>query len=180
MNELPPEKRHVQHVHPRFRTMLFGAPRDINDPSLFHSISLIPFLAWVGLGVDGLSSCAYGPDESFRALFGVAHGGGNHPELAIVLALATAVTVANISWSYSGLIEHFPYSGGGYGVASKLLGRYFGLVSGCALLVDYVLTITTSIASSIDQIFNVFPIEYHAYKLSVELILTAALILLNL
>ena len=53
----------------RFRSMLFGAPRDINDPSMFHSISLIPFLAWVGLGVDGLSSCAYGPDESFRALF---------------------------------------------------------------------------------------------------------------
>src|ERR1700744_3043254 len=178
MNELPPEKRHVQHVHPRFRTLLFAKPRDINDPSLFHSISLIPFLAWVGLGVDGLSSCAYGPDEAFRALFNA--DGTDHRSLAILLALATMVTVAIISWSYSGLIEHFPYSGGGYGVASKLLGRYFGLVSGCALLVDYVLTITTSIASSIDQIFNVFPIEYHAYKLSVELILTAALILLNL
>ncbi len=52
-----------------FRQMLFGKPRDIEDPSLFHSISLIPFLAWVGIGVDGLSSSAYGPDESYRALF---------------------------------------------------------------------------------------------------------------
>ena len=161
-----------------FRSLLFGKPRDINDPSLFHSISLIPFLAWVGLGVDGLSSCAYGPDEAFRALFNT--DGSNHRELAILLALATAATVAIISWSYSGLIEHFPYSGGGYGVASKLLGPYFGLVSGCALLVDYVLTVTTSIASSIDQVFNVFPLEYHYLKLPVELMLTLALILLNL
>src|SRR6201996_8002145 len=137
-----------------FRSMVFGKPRDINDPSLFHSISLIPFLAWVGLGVDGLSSCAYGPDEAFRALFTPQ---GDHPELAVLLALATTLTVAIISWSYTGLIEHFPYSGGGYGVATKLLGPYFGLISGCALLVDYILTITTSIASAIDQIFNNVP-----------------------
>jgi amino acid transporter len=162
-----------------FRSMLFGKPRDINDPSLFHSISLIPFLAWVGLGVDGLSSCAYGPDESFRALFDIPHW-GSHPELAILLAVATTLTVGVISWSYSGLIEHFPYSGGGYGVASKLLGPYFGLVSGCALLVDYVLTVTTSIASSVDQVFNVIPMEYHHWKLWVEFLMTAALVILNL
>ena len=163
---------------------MFGKPRDINDPSLFHSISLIPFLAWVGLGVDGLSSCAYGPDESFRALFNLKLPGMDHPmnmtELAVLLAIATTITVGVISWSYSGLIEHFPYSGGGYGVATKLLGPYFGLVSGCALLVDYVLTITTSIASGVDQIFNVVPSHYWEWKLPVELVMTAALVLLNL
>jgi len=171
-----PTPKKVSLVH----NLLFGKPRDINDPSLFHSISLIPFLAWVGLGVDGLSSCAYGPDESFRALFNLPHEIGNRPELAILLAIATTLTVAVISWSYTGLIEHFPYSGGGYGVASKLLGPYFGLISGCALLVDYVLTVTTSIASSVDQLFNVIPEEYHHWKLGVELFLTAALIVLNL
>src|SRR5271154_5483805 len=172
----------VEHVHQHstFRSMLFGKKRDIHDPSLFHSISLIPFLAWVGLGVDGLSSCAYGPDEAFRALFNPNHDGHNYTELAILLAIATTITVAVISWSYSGLIEHFPYSGGGYGVATKLLGPYFGLISGCALLVDYVLTITTSVASSIDQVFNVVPPAYLEWKLPVELMLTAALIMLNL
>jgi amino acid transporter len=178
-SETPPESD-VPHAHHNslFRSMLFGKPRDINDPSLFHSISLIPFLAWVGLGVDGLSSCAYGPDESFRALFGLASG--NHPELAILLAIATTVTVAVISWSYSGLIEHFPYSGGGYGVATKLLGPYFGLISGCALLVDYVLTVTTSVASSVDQIFNVIPPQFLSLKLGVELVMIGGLVILNL
>jgi amino acid transporter len=159
--------------------LLYGRERNIEDPRLFHSISLIPFLAWVGLGVDGLSSSAYGPDESYRALFNIPHW-GSHPEVAILLALAIAGTVGVISWSYTGLIEHFPFSGGGYGVASKLLGRYFGLISGCALLVDYVLTITTSIASSVDQVFNVFPPDTQHWKLIVELMLVVALILLNL
>ena len=53
-----------------------------------------------------------------------------------------------IASCYSHIIEEFPSGGGGYLVASKLLGRHVGVVSGCALLVDYVLTITTSIASS--------------------------------
>ena len=186
MSDLPPvvdplgdtEPSEPVQKHSRLHGLLYGKPRDIHDPSLFHSISLVPFLAWVGLGVDGLSSCAYGPDESFRALFDIPHW-GTHPEIALLLALATALTVGIISWSYTALIEHFPYSGGGYGVASKLLGPFFGLVSGCALLVDYVLTITTSIASSIDQVFNLWP-EYAGWKLPVELLLTCALIVLNL
>src|SRR5476649_2615120 len=88
----PPPEPLLPKRNSRFRSMLYGKPRDINDPSLFHSISLIPFLAWVGLGVDGLSSCAYGPDESFRALFNLPSG--NHAELAVLLAIATTITVA--------------------------------------------------------------------------------------
>jgi amino acid transporter len=182
LNDLPGETTDAETPAPAkvsfLHKMLYGKERNIEDPRLFHSISLIPFLAWVGLGVDGLSSSAYGPDESYRALFNVY--GGNHQEVAILLAIAIALTVAIISWSYTGLIEHFPYSGGGYGVASKLLGPYFGLVSGCALLVDYVLTITTSIASSVDQIFNIFPPALLEWKLPLELLLVCMLILLNL
>ncbi|MEQ1918501.1 MAG: hypothetical protein ABL955_04830, partial [Elusimicrobiota bacterium] len=52
----------------RFKKLLLGKPRDIRDPDVFHKISLAAFLAWVGLGADGLSSSAYGPDEAYRAL----------------------------------------------------------------------------------------------------------------
>ena len=47
---------------------LVGEPRNINEPSLFYKISLIPILAWIGLGADGLSSSSYGPEEAFKAL----------------------------------------------------------------------------------------------------------------
>src|SRR5215467_13678409 len=155
------------------RRLLFGAPRDIQDPRVFHRISLIAFLAWVGLGADGLSSSAYGPDESFKAL-------GNAHYLAVALALATAFTVFVISYAYSRIIEHFPFGGGGYIVASRLLGPKFGVVSGSALLVDYVLTVSTSIAAGADATFSFLPAEWHNYKLIVEFIVIGGLMAMNL
>ena len=143
--------------------VLQGRPKNFRDPGIFHKISLVAFLAWVGLGADGLSSSAYGPDECFRSL----REHGNYTFLALFLALATAVTIVILSISYSKIIEHFPTGGGGYVVATKLLGRHAGVVSGCALLVDYVLTISVSIASGADAIFNMLPLGAHHLKLTV-------------
>src|SRR5689334_24978378 len=142
------------------RRALLGAPKDVKDPDAFHKLSLVALLAWVGLGADGLSSSAYGPDEAFRAL-------GEHTGLAVFLALATALTVFIISYGYSRIIEQFPSGGGGYLVASKLLGPRSGVVSGAALLVDYVLTITISIASGADAIFSFLPPSWLPCKLAV-------------
>jgi len=49
----------------RSRDAILGRPRDVRDPEIFHHVSLVAFLAWVGLGADGLSSSAYGPDEAY-------------------------------------------------------------------------------------------------------------------
>ena len=134
----------------KLRDALFGKPRNIKDPSLFHKLALIPLLAWIGLGADGLSSASYGPEEAFKAL-------GRHTYLAVFLALATALTVFIISYAYSRIIEYFPSGGGGYIVATHTLGEKFGVISGAALLVDYMLTITVSIVSCGDAIFSFFP-----------------------
>ncbi|HLY09788.1 MAG TPA: APC family permease [Planctomycetota bacterium] len=157
----------------RLKTFLIGKRRDIYDPNLFHKVSLIAFMAWVGLGADGLSSSAYGPEEAFKGL-------GQHKELVFFLAIATALTVFIISYAYSRIIEHFPYGGGGYVVATKLLGAPFGVVSGSALLVDYVLTISVSIASGADQIFSFLPLSLHSWKLPFEAGAIILLIFLNL
>ncbi|HTX19319.1 MAG TPA: APC family permease [Bacteroidota bacterium] len=156
-----------------FKEVLIGKPRDIHDPRLFHKISLIAFLAWVGLGADGLSSSAYGPDEAFRALSG-------HTELAVLLAVATAITVFIISYAYSRIIEHFPSGGGGFVVATKLLGPGFGVISGSALLVDYVLTITVSVASGAAQIFSFLPYSWQRWMVPVEGAAIIVLVILNL
>ena len=70
-----------------------------------------------------------------------------------------------ISACYSHIIEEFPSGGGGYLVASKLLGPRVGVVSGCALLVDYALTITTSIAAAGDALFGLLSPDFHARPL---------------
>jgi amino acid transporter len=151
---------------------IFGAPKHLQDKGLFHTMSLIPILAWVGLGADGLSSSAYGPEEAFRAL-------GSHTYLALLLALVMALTVFIISYAYSRIIEHFPHGGGGYIVATHLLGEKAGVVSGSALLVDYVMTITISIASCCDAVFSYLPVHYHQHKVAVACVLTILLIILN-
>ncbi|MGH7281379.1 MAG: APC family permease, partial [Polyangiaceae bacterium] len=138
----------------QLRRLIFGAPKDVHDEHVFHKLSLVAMLAWVGLGADGLSSSAYGPDEAFRQLV---KDGTEHASLAIGLAIGTALTVFIISYAYSRIIEAFPSGGGGYVVATKLLGPRFGLVSGSALLVDYVLTITISIAAGGDALFSLIP-----------------------
>jgi amino acid transporter len=157
----------------RIKTLLIGRPRDLGDQSLFHSISLIALLAWVGLGADGLSSSAYGPPEAFANL-------GQHSYLAVFLALAIVVTVFVISACYSQLIEDFPSGGGGYLVASKLLGPRMGVLAGSALLVDYVMTITVSIAAAGDALVGLAGPGWADLKLPGEFLAIVALIVLNL
>jgi len=157
----------------RVQRKILGERRDITDPHALHKISLIAFLAWVGLGADGLSSSAYGPEEAFRAL-------GEHHYLLLVLAVATGITVLILSASYSSIIEQFPSGGGGYVVASRLLGPRVGVVSGCALVVDYVLTITVSIAGGGNAVFSFLPQAWATWKLPVEVLTIVLLIALNL
>jgi Amino acid permease len=157
----------------RVRRVVFGPPKDVNEPHAFHKLSLIAFLAWVGLGADGLSSSAYGPEETFRQL-------GEHVHLAVFLAAAMIATVFIISYGYSRIIEQFPSGGGGYLVASKVLGGPAGVVAGSALLVDYVLTITISIAAGADAIFSFLPARWLSAELLVSMTGIGVLTVMNL
>ncbi|MCU0289538.1 MAG: APC family permease [Acidobacteria bacterium] len=152
---------------------IFGRPKNIKDPTIYHKLALVPLLAWIGLGADGLSSSSYGPEEAFRAL-------GPHTYLSLFLALGTAVTVFIISYAYARIIEHFPTGGGGYIVATHTLGDKAGVISGCALLIDYMLTITVSIASCGDALFSFLPFQYQPYKIIFDLVLILVLIVLNI
>ncbi len=153
--------------------ILLGKPEDPLDPRVFHRVSVGAFLAWVGLGSDGMSSSAYGPEEAFRAL-------GDQHYLAVALVLATSLTIFVIAYAYSRIIEHFPFGGGGYIVATKLLGSSFGVVSGSALVVDYILTISVSIAAADDAIFSFLPQGWHLWKLAVEFVVIALFMMMNL
>src|SRR5678815_2930571 len=145
-----------------WRELLLGKPRDPLSADTRHSIALIAFFAWVGLGADGLSSSCYGPEEAYLAL-------GEHTHFGFYLAVATVVTVFIISLAYNQVIELFPTGGGGYRVATKLVGPYAGLVAGSALIVDYVLTIAISAASGVDALFSLLPPVHQIIKLEVAI-----------
>jgi len=162
-----------QSLPERVRRLVVGQAKSPLETGAFHSLSLIAFLAWVGLGADGLSSSCYGPPEAFQNLHG-------HNFLALFVALGTVITIFTLSYSYSQVIELFPTGGGGYLVASKLLSPTAGMISGCALIIDYVLTITLSIASGADAIFSFLPRSWLAYKVEFAVLGLIVLILLNL
>ena len=155
------------------KTLIIGEPRNPFDTDIFHKVSLIALFAWVGLGSDAMSSASYGPEEAYLAL-------GDHIYLAIFVALSIILTIFVISTSYSQIIELFPTGGGGYLVASKLLSPSFGMLSGCALLIDYVLTISISISSGVDAMLSFLPASWHVFKLLFAFSVIGMIILLNL
>ena len=157
----------------RMKTLILGNKHNIDDTSIFHKLALIAFFAWVGLGADGLSSSCYGPEEAFLAFKG-------HVYLSVFVALMSGITVFIIAASYSQIIELFPTGGGGYLVASKLLSPTVGMISGSALLIDYVLTITISVASGADALFSFLPPVWLPYKLMFSLAGVLLLTIMNM
>jgi amino acid transporter len=155
------------------KRLLLGKSRDPRDLAVFRHLSLIAFFAWVGLGADGLSSSCYGPAEVFLTL-------GSRPHLSVFVGLGTVITILVIATSYSQIVELFPTGGGGYFVATKLLSPWAGMVSGCALLIDYILTISVSIASGADAIFSFLPLPWHQYKLELAVLIVILMMLLNM
>ena len=155
------------------KNTVIGRARNVSDKRIFHNMSLVALLAWVGLGADGLSSSCYGPEAAFLAL-------KSHTCLSLFVAAATVLTIIVICISYSQIIEAFPTGGGGYLVASKLLSPTVGVVSGCALIGDYILTIALSLASGTDAVFSMLPVEWQVWKLKFSLGIVVFLTLLNL
>src|SRR5690348_6123681 len=155
------------------KNVVIGRARNLSDKKLFEHTSLIALLAWVGLGADGLSSSCYGPEAAFLAL-------KDHHFLSLFVAAGTILTIIVICASYSQIIEQFPSGGGGYLVASKLLSPTLGVVSGCALIGDYVLTIAISIASGADAFFSLLPVVWQPWKMTFAAGIVIFLTLLNL
>ncbi len=156
----------------RLRRILVGAPLDLRDSRMHQILALSAVLAWIGIGADGLSSSAYGPEEAFKTI-------GQRTWLAVPLALATAGMVFVLAAAYSKVVEVFQV-GGGYAVATRGLGPRLGVVSGAALLVDYILTIAVSITAAIDALFSLAPLSWQAAKLPASLAATAFLLVINL
>ncbi len=111
----------------------------------------------MGLAVfssDALSSVAYGTEE---ILFALVVGGAAFLNYLVPIAVVIVILVAIVATSYYQTIHAYSSGGGAYIVAKDNLGTYPGLVAGAALLIDYVLTVTVSVAAGIAAITSAFP-----------------------
>ncbi len=103
---------------------------------------------------DALSSTAYATEEVLLALVA---GGAASFYLSLPVAMCIVGLLAIVATSYSQTIHAYPSGGGAYIVAKENLGVTPGLVAAAALLIDYVLTVSVSVAAGIAAVTSAFP-----------------------
>jgi amino acid transporter len=133
----------------------------------------------IGLAVfssDSMSSVAYATEEILMVLVtaGLAILGYSIPIALIILLLLWVLII-----SYRQTIHAYPKGGGAYSVAKENLGEYPGLVAASALLLDYILTVSVSVAAGVAAVTSAFPIFLH-HKVAIGLIVIAIITILNL
>ena len=128
------------------------------------------------LSSDPLSSVAYATEEILRVL---AFGGVAALSLVTPIGAVIAAMLALIVFSYRQTIYAYPSGGGAYIVAKDNLGRLPSLIAAAALLIDYVLTVSVSIAAGVAAITSALP-AWHLNTVELSLVFVAILMLGNL
>lgn len=155
------------------RRRLLGEP--IPNSRAHHERLIIP----VGLAVfasDALSSVAYSTDEVMHVL---ARSGPQALAISFPIALAIAVLMAIVVFSYRQTIKGYPEGGGTYIVSSQNLGRTAGLVAGGSLMADYVLTVAVSVSSGVAAVVSMAP-QVQPYGVPLALAFIGFLTIMNL
>lgn len=133
----------------------------------------------VGLAVfasDALSSTAYATEE---ILFVLALAGAAYFSLSIPMSLAIAGLLLVLTVSYRQTIFAYPNGGGAYIVARDNLGELAAQTAGAALLTDYILTVSVSIASGVAQIASAFPALF-PWRVGLAVAMILVMMLVNL
>lgn len=133
----------------------------------------------VGLAVfasDALSSTAYATQEILVIL---AAAGTMAFGYVFPISIAIVILLAIVTISYEQTIHAYPGGGGAYIVARDNLGEFPALVAGASLLMDYVLTVSVSIASGVAQIVSAFP-DLYAYRVPMAVMFIMFVMLMNL
>ncbi len=106
------------------------------------------------LGLDALSSAAYGPEAALTLLLplGVIGLGYVLPISALIVAILFVVY-----FSYRQTIHAYPNGGGSYTVAKENLGNGSALLAGAALAIDYILNVAVGISAGVGALVSALP-----------------------
>ena len=153
--------------------LLIGAP--IANIQAEHE-RLTKFKALAVLSSDAISSVAYATEASLGVL--VAAGSGN---LGYVLPIGIAIVIllAIVALSYRQTIPAYPNGGGSYIVAKDNLGTIPGLIAAASLLIDYVLTVSVSISSGVQNLASFFT-ALAPYVIAIDVALVVIVTVVNL
>jgi amino acid transporter len=128
------------------------------------------------MGLDGLSSSAYGPEAALTVL--MAAGAAGLGEIRPI-TLAVLILLLMLFVSYWQTIEAYPSNAGSYTVARENLGANAGLLAATALMIDYVLNVAVGISAGIGALTSAVP-QLHPYTLPLCLAVLGLITLVNL
>lgn len=128
------------------------------------------------MGLDALSSAAYGPEAALAVLVpaGAMGLGMIRPIMAAILVLLLMLFA-----SYWQTIEAYPSNAGSYSVAKENLGAHAGLLAATALMIDYMLNVAVGISAGVAALTSAVPL-LHPYTLPLCLAVLALITLVNL
>ena len=151
--------------------LLFGRPV-ATDEERAHRIGVLEGIPVLGL--DALSSAAYGPEAALTVLL-VAGAAGVRviaPLVAVVVALMMIVFI-----SYRQTIAAYPTGGGAYTVVKQNLGEPLGLLAAAALAVDYVLNVAVGLSAGVGAVVSALPsLQPHTLALCLGLLVLLTLV----
>jgi amino acid transporter len=138
-------------VFANVRSVLFGRPL-ASEEEAGERLSKTKALAI--FSSDAISSSAYATEEILRVLVPV---GVAALLLSVEISIGIALLLAAVAFSYRQVCIAYPTGGGSYTVSKINLGRTVSLVAASALLIDYVLTVSVSTSSAVEQIVSAAP-----------------------
>jgi amino acid transporter len=128
------------------------------------------------MGLDGLTSSAYGPEAALTVLAPLGAAG-----LFYIgpITLAILLLLGMLYFSYRQTISAYPVNGGSYTVAKENLGTNFGLLAAAALMIDYVLNVAVGISAGVAALVSAVP-TLHPYILTLCIAILSLITVLNL
>jgi amino acid transporter len=128
------------------------------------------------MGLDALSSAAYGPEATLSVLIAAGAAGVG---LTLPISAAIVLLLFILYFSYRQTIAAYPHNGGSYTVASDNLGVYPGLLAATALMIDYTLNVAVGISAGVGALISAIP-PLQPYILPLCLAILALITLVNL
>ncbi|HEV8546814.1 MAG TPA: APC family permease [Candidatus Limnocylindrales bacterium] len=135
----------------RIRGLLLGRPL-ASEEEIGERLSKKKALAI--FSSDAISSSAYATEEILRVLI---LGGVAALAWGLWVSVAIAVLLIAVAISYRQICLAYPTGGGSYSVSKRNFGQWMSLVAASALMIDYVMTVAVSTASSIEQVTSALP-----------------------
>ncbi len=157
----------------RVKRTLIGAP--ISNAQAEHE-RLTKFKALAVLSSDAISSVAYATEACMAVLV---LAGAATLGLTFPIAIAIVVLLAIVALSYRQTIPAYPNGGGSYIVAKDNLGTMAGLIAAASLLIDYVLTVSVSVASGVQNLASLFH-SLNPYIVPIDVALVILITVVNL